>query len=60
MGMCNYGDIETSETFLKSLDWGMTGTGKSFDPNVYYDYSFALVDAAIVPLEAKRYRLSWC
>ncbi len=49
----NYGDIESVGNIFESSRGGMTGTGKSFDPNVYYDYSFALVDAAIVPLEAK-------
>lgn len=49
----NYGDIESVGNIYESSRGTMTGTGKSFDPTLYYDYSFALLDAATVPSVVK-------
>lgn len=49
----NYADIEGVGNIFESCNGNVTGTGRSFDPGVYYDYSFVLMDAASVPLMVK-------
>jgi len=45
----NYGDIESKGNIFERSRGNTTGTGRSFDPGYYYDYTFALGDAAAVP-----------
>jgi len=45
----NYGDIEGRGNIFDKSNGNMVGTGRSFDPEFYYDYTFALSEAAAVP-----------
>ncbi len=49
----NYGDIESVGNIFENSRGGMVGTDRSFNPSDFYDYEFALTDAANVPLEVK-------
>ena len=45
----NYGDIESRGNIFDKSRGITTGTGRSFDPGFYYEYAFALSEAAAVP-----------
>jgi|GEM_PF-459814 len=48
-----YADGESVGNIFNSCSGDMTGTGISFDPNIFYDYAFALDDATDVPTIAQ-------
>jgi pectate lyase len=45
----NYGDCESVGNIFSSCSGNTTGTGTSFDPTVFYNYSFDLDTATSVP-----------